>query len=290
MILLKTCPNCGVKLNRNAIYCRICGSSADGKKVGDFKTEISNLFHDGEWYYYVYTVGGIQQVVRGTTADEVRVQTRKRNFPWISNGKPVEKTMEVKAPKTVKNPFLKTSAKKTGELKSSRVSSDVFLKASARKTEPVDDKYRLKAGRYDVYIPRIEEMKGKRNPSRSRAVPYDQLPREYGVVGLSRKTHQGRTQWAFKTNETKATIYNDRLESLRDDVISRELNWDVVDSSVFMKSLKKEEFERKRRTEEILAKRRRSISFEEKMKLNRGLNANTTVNNGNSTRLDRMFR
>lgn len=266
---MKTCPNCGVNVNRNAVYCRICGSSADGRKVGDFATQITNLFCDENGYYYVYMVGGIQQVIKGDTVDEVKSQARRRNFPWISKGESVKKTGQVKASKEIKNPF---------------------LDAGAQKTDNVNERYKLSGGHYDVYIPRVADSKVKRNPSKSREIPYDQLPRDFGVVGLCRKERQGRTQWAFKTNETNAAIYNDRLESLRDDVISRELNWDVVDRDAFMKSLEKDELEKKRRTDEILKKRGLSVSFEEKKKLNNGLKANTSPTNGNSTRLDRMFR
>ena len=51
-------------MNNKAEYCRICGSKLNGDRVGDFSTEIINLFKDYEEYFYIFAVNGNQVILR----------------------------------------------------------------------------------------------------------------------------------------------------------------------------------------------------------------------------------
>ena len=82
---MKTCPNCKKELNERFEYCRICGSKLNGESVGDFSTEIKNLFKKDEDIYYLFATNGNQVIVRGKTIEEIKNKVLRRNFPWIEN-------------------------------------------------------------------------------------------------------------------------------------------------------------------------------------------------------------
>ena len=77
------CPNCNKKMNERFEYCRLCGSKLNGENLGDYSTEINNLFKDNEGYYYLFAVNGKQIIIRNEDREEVKKEVLLRNYPWI---------------------------------------------------------------------------------------------------------------------------------------------------------------------------------------------------------------
>lgn len=80
---MNTCPNCFKKLNENFEYCYECGCSVDGEMVGDFKTNLLNVFHIESEYVYIFAVNGRQIVLKADSIEELKEVVRLNKFPWM---------------------------------------------------------------------------------------------------------------------------------------------------------------------------------------------------------------
>ncbi|MBR4448532.1 hypothetical protein [Methanobrevibacter sp.] len=80
---MNTCPNCLKKLNENFAYCYECGSEIDGEIIGDFKTNLLNVFQVNNGYIYIFSVHGRQIVLKADSLEELEELVRIHKFPWM---------------------------------------------------------------------------------------------------------------------------------------------------------------------------------------------------------------
>ena len=128
------CPNCQKSLRDNFSHCRICGSELTGERVGDFSTDMLNVFKIGEEYIYLFAENGNQVVIRAGSMDELAGIVCDRQYPWEfrdwkSNVSHTEK-------KCVEIPELKTEFLKASSLKE----PEIIPTASAKKKQE-DESY-----------------------------------------------------------------------------------------------------------------------------------------------------
>lgn len=76
------CPNCGKLLRDDFTYCRMCATRLDGSEVGDFSTDIMNVFKKGEDYLYLFSENGRQIVLKAGSMDELAEMVEDRQYPW----------------------------------------------------------------------------------------------------------------------------------------------------------------------------------------------------------------
>lgn len=113
------CPNCGKKSRDDFAYCRVCGSKLNGETMGDFSTDMLNVFRDGEEYLYLFCEKGNQVVLKAGSMDELAGVVFERQYPWEfrdwkGNVKHGERQI-AEMPK-FKTEFLKASALKEPEV------------------------------------------------------------------------------------------------------------------------------------------------------------------------------
>ncbi len=111
---MKICPFCNKKMNDRSEYCRICGSKLNGEDLGDYSTEIINMFKDNEGYYYLFSVNGSQVILRDNLKEKLKIKVLNRNYPWNENKDYIKNDYMVKS--THHTPF-KTEEKETMENK-----------------------------------------------------------------------------------------------------------------------------------------------------------------------------
>ena len=104
---MKICPNCKKKMNNRSKYCRICGSKLNGDTVGDFKTEIINLFKDHNGYFYIFTVSGNQLILRDENIEILKMKVLSKNYPWIESKGFSKKNNSVKTNPTTEDNIVK---------------------------------------------------------------------------------------------------------------------------------------------------------------------------------------
>lgn len=254
---MKICPNCAKKLNERFEYCNACGSKLDGEFAGDFRTDIRNLFKNEDGYYYIYPVCGIQQIILSCDIDDIRAKVMERKFPWPS-AKKGNGRRKINSEMIHKSDFLKISEQ------NSQVINRGFNYSEFKKSQ-----------RAKVTIQKSDTIdKVAETPQMPKLVPDEELPRQFGVIGLFREKYGGLDQWAFKNNETPYAIRNPRLDDLKREVISRELHWEVIDEALESEAYNLDTQLFDRRQAEILEKRtERRVSLEDKIKLKKEMGA-----------------
>ena len=80
---MNTCLNCLKKLNENFTYCYECGSEVGGEMIGDFSTNLLNVFHINNEYVYIFSINGRQIVLKADTIEELRESVKLNRFPWV---------------------------------------------------------------------------------------------------------------------------------------------------------------------------------------------------------------
>lgn len=270
---MNACPNCGKNLNEKFVYCRNCGSKMDGEIVGDFKTDIPNLFKNNDGYYYLFTANGIQQVIVGDDVDEVKRKVLLRKFPWPCEKSGTENIMKVDSKMHEKSEFLKISAQHSNVVNSYKKQSHASFDNTPRPKNDEVQSYSKKSPAIPKpdtsYLNEIHDA-----PLKVKLVPDEELPRSYGVIGLYRDEYGGRQQWVFKNNETPVPIHDDRLEMLKQEVLNRECSWDVVSEKLEDEAYELDREIRARKDEEILAKKsNQSISLDDKIQLKKEMDS-----------------
>ncbi len=76
------CANCGKHTRDNFEYCRICGTKLDGGELGDYSTNMMNVFRHGDEYLYLFSEKGNQVVLRADSLDEIAVMVGEKKYPW----------------------------------------------------------------------------------------------------------------------------------------------------------------------------------------------------------------
>ena len=79
---MNICPNCLKKVNENFTYCNGCGSTMDGEREGDFKTDFLNVFKMDGGFAYLFAVRGLQVVLKADSIGELEKLVRLNRFPW----------------------------------------------------------------------------------------------------------------------------------------------------------------------------------------------------------------
>lgn len=135
VIFVVICPNCGKKLRDNFIYCRICGSKLNGDKIGDFSTEVVNVFNYGNEFLYLYSANGRQIILKSSSLEELESEVVKNSHPW--SFKDSSKNVEVKKSETVPAPEFTTEFLKASSLKKPEIisTSSTFKKPEIKKEE-----------------------------------------------------------------------------------------------------------------------------------------------------------
>ena len=264
---MKVCPNCGKKVNEKFVYCRNCGSRMDGEIVGDFTTDIPNLFKNDDGYYYLFTANGIQQVIVGDDVDEVKRKVLLRKFPWPCENSDTENLKRVDSKMREKSEFLKISSQHSNVVNASKKQSHASFDNTPRpkneEVQPYSKKTPTISKPDTGYLNEIHDA-----PPKVKLLPDEDLPRSYGVVGLYRDEYGGRQQWVFKNNETPVPIHNDRLEMLKREVLTQECSWEVVSEKLEGEAYELDREIRARKDEEILAKKtNQNVSLNDKIQL-----------------------
>lgn len=76
------CPNCSKKLNENFTYCYICGCEIRSENMGDFKTNLLNVFHIDDEFLYLFSVKGKQVILKADSIEELQHLVWLNRFPW----------------------------------------------------------------------------------------------------------------------------------------------------------------------------------------------------------------
>ncbi|MBQ2654200.1 MAG: hypothetical protein IJF83_11635 [Methanobrevibacter sp.] len=129
------CPNCDKSVRDSFTYCRFCGSKMNGEKMGDFTTDMLNVFRVGEDYLYLFAEKGSQVVLKAGSMDELASIVLKKKYPWEfrdwKGNASHTKRDSVEIPE-VKTEFLKASALKEVE---------IIPSSSAKKKKAEDESY-----------------------------------------------------------------------------------------------------------------------------------------------------
>lgn len=133
--ILIECPYCGKDVRDDFAHCRHCGSMVNGEAVGDFATDMLNVFRIDGQYIYLFSRNGSQVVLKAGSIEELARLVEDRNYPWefrdwkgsVSHAE--RKAVEIPE---VKTDFLKASALKGPE---------VIPTSSARRKRDEDESY-----------------------------------------------------------------------------------------------------------------------------------------------------
>ncbi len=129
------CPNCGKGVRNGFAHCRFCGSEMNGEHLGDFTTDMLNVFKIEDEYLYLFSENGNQVILRAGSMDGLAGLVEERKYPWefrdwkanVSHTK--RQTVEVPE---VKTEFLKASSLKAPE---------IIPTASAKRKKQEDESY-----------------------------------------------------------------------------------------------------------------------------------------------------
>lgn len=268
-----SCPNCSKKLNETFEYCNECGSSLKGGDVGDFKTTIVNVFSHPDGFLYLYAKNGHQIIVKAGSLDNLKENVLRQNLFWIAHDSKAVRKATGKV-KKIDNPFLRIS--------SMAKPSECIEKASGVK---------LKSSEVKVNRKNVFRSKVKRNPDVRKAITVEDLPTEYGILGVSKEYVNGRISWVYQSTESKGKIRENTLTRLKDSVESRNLPWHVCDEEKSIRSFRDDMIEIERRDGEIRAKNARNVSIDIKAKSEiRKMYSNAVPAGENNTELEKFFR
>ena len=107
----------------------------NGEKLGDFATDMLNVFRAGDDYLYLYAEKGSQVVLKAGSMDELASLVEDRQYPWEfrdwKGSVNHDKRQAVEIPE-VKTEFLKASALKEVE---------IIPTSSAKKKKAEDESY-----------------------------------------------------------------------------------------------------------------------------------------------------
>ena len=129
------CPNCGKSVRNGFAHCRFCGSEMNGEHLGDFTTDMLNVFKIGDEYLYLFSQKGNQVILHAGSIDELASLVEERKYPWEFRdwkgnvGHTKRKTVEI--PK-LESEFLKASSLKAPE---------IIPTASAKRKKEEDESY-----------------------------------------------------------------------------------------------------------------------------------------------------
>ena len=129
------CPNCGKSVRNGFAHCRFCGSEMNGEHLGDFTTDMLNVFKIGDEYLYLFSQKGNQVILQAGSIDELASLVEERKYPWEFRdwkgnvGHTKRKTVEI--PK-FESEFLKASSLKAPE---------IIPTASAKRKKEEDESY-----------------------------------------------------------------------------------------------------------------------------------------------------
>lgn len=129
------CPNCGKKFRDGFRYCRICGSKLNGDELGDFSTDMLNVFKHGEEYLYLFCEKGNQTVIKADSIDELADIVREKRYPWEFRDWKGNATHSKK--ETVEIPQTKTEFLIASSLKE----PEIIPTASAKRKKEEDESY-----------------------------------------------------------------------------------------------------------------------------------------------------
>lgn len=257
-----SCPNCEEKSRDTFKYCRKCGSALNGEVVGDFKTDMLNVFRHDDGYIYVFAVKGNQDVIKSDTLEELEEKVCDKKYPW--EFRDWKNSITHSKPETHPSPKFTTSFLKASSLKE----PEIIPTSSTRQNVQKDDD--------ESYVPDYEvsrvvetsidfsNVKAKRNPNRDSTIAESEISTEFGIRGVFR--HDGK--WAFRTDETSYAIHDDTLKGLKLKVESKGYGWQITDSDLADAYFDEEKLKSRLNDERILKEREENEEFwQEKQKL-----------------------
>lgn len=246
------CPYCSKKSRDNFEYCRHCGSKLSGEIVGDFKTDYLNVFRHSDEYIYIYAVNGNQVVLRADSLDELAGKVSVRNFPWVQKG--LKSTPKKAESETVKVPVFESEFLKASSLQRPQVIGTSSSKKSEKNNVSQKEVSRVGESSID-----FSSYKEKRNPSKSHEISEDEISKEYGIRGVSRKDGQ----WAFRTNDLPYTLKDDYLRNLQNKVEAKQIDWVILDEDLAREAFNIDKEKLELRDREIMKKRLEKKEFYE---------------------------
>lgn len=276
---MQLCPNCGKKLKDSFVYCRICGTKLKGENPGDFTTDMLNVFDHGDEFIYLFSNKGSQVVLKAGSIDELALMAIEKKYPWEFRDKS-KNASSAKNVELVKTPRFETDFLRASSLQEPEV---IPTSSTAKK---------VKAEKDESYVPDFEvirvveneedssedddifKVKPKRNPSRERTeLSEDEISKEYGIRGVFKKDGL----WAFRTNDVEHDIVEKSLNRLKDEVISQDIPWKIVDEDLAKASFEGDRVRIMENDEEILKKRAESEEFwQKKNKMTREISRRRT--------------
>lgn len=245
-----SCPNCGKKLRDTFEYCRICGSRLDGKIVGDFRTDMLNVFRHPDSYIYLFACSGNQDVIMADSLEELERIAVEKKYPWESydwKDSFTASEVETRPVPEFSTEFLKASSLKEPEIIPTSSTRKEFKRDEDESYVPDYEVSRVVETSVD-----FSRARPKRNPNRNAEIPESEIPEGYGIRGVFR--HDGK--WAFRTNETSYTIHDYTLKGLKEKIESKGYDWQIVDSELAEECFEDERLKAQMRDDEILQKRR----------------------------------
>ncbi len=131
---MAVCPNCSKKLKDNFVYCRICGTKLSGENLGDFTTDMLNVFDLEDEFIYLFCDNGNQVILKADSIDELASIVHEKNYPWEFRDKSKNSHIDVEMVKTpqFETDFLKASSLQKPEVISTSFS---FKKDESEKDE-----------------------------------------------------------------------------------------------------------------------------------------------------------
>ncbi len=129
------CPNCGRSVRNAFAHCRFCGSSMNAEHLGDFSTDMLNVFKIGDEYIYLFSEKGNQIILRAGSMDGLASLVEERKYPW--EFRDWKKNVSHKRRQTVEVPEVKTEFLKASSLKA----PEIIPTSSTKRKKQEDESY-----------------------------------------------------------------------------------------------------------------------------------------------------